>query len=151
MQSSCCMHQNSSCSAGTERSLFMQLQNKSGLETRRFQHWTKGEWFLFQQADQLRLCTVACVKCNTLIQKDLNMHFVWPLVRNHAGILNSCFTGVLEQEMLKMLSELGPDHTVRGKREEEAENWKEKKRISGQKFVHTYFHMQTKRVPLMSE
>lgn len=59
------------------------------------------------------------------------MHFVWLLVRNHAGILNSCFTGVLEQEMLKMLSELGPDHTVRGKREEEAENWKEKKRISG--------------------
>lgn len=30
-----------------------------------------------------------------------------------------------------MLSELGPDHTVRGKREEEAENWKKKKRISG--------------------
>lgn len=56
------------------------------------------------------------------------MRFIWPLFRNHAGNLNSCFTEVHEPEMLKMLSELGPNHVVRGKRGGETANWKERKK-----------------------
>lgn len=43
------------------------------------------------------------------------------------GNLNRCFTEVHEPETLKMLSELDPNHVVRGKRGEETANWKEKK------------------------
>lgn len=57
---------------------------------------------------------------------DLNMHFIWPLFRSHGGNLNSCFTEVREPETLKMLSELGLNCVVRGKRGEETANWKEK-------------------------
>lgn len=59
---------------------------------------------------------------------DLNMHFIWPLFRSHGGNLNSCFTEVREPETLKMLSELGLNCVVRGKRGEETANWKEKRK-----------------------
>lgn len=43
------------------------------------------------------------------------------------GFLNSCFPGVLEQEVLKKLSELGATHTVRGREGKKQETGRKKK------------------------
>lgn len=57
------------------------------------------------------------------------MHFSWPLFRNHVDLLNSCFTSVLEQEMLKILSELDLNHTVGGRERKKQHTRREKKKL----------------------
>lgn len=50
------------------------------------------------------------------------------------GFLNSCFTGVLEQEVLKKLSELGATHTVRGREGKKQETGRKKKGFQDRNF-----------------
>lgn len=57
------------------------------------------------------------------------MHFSWPLFRNYVDLLNSCFTGVLEQEM----TELDLNHTVGGRERKKQQTRRKRKKKTKKK------------------